>query len=141
MQLIGLRSSAEKPLDGGNSGGTSSPRVAAAGGAWVHAPPQRKSKRIGGSGTVSSPIPFLASGEDHCHLQQEKNTQITIDFKFSFCPDPFSGLVCCFHLLQAADLAAEEGDDVCRGGAGGRRRTDLGLWAPLCSGWSWVGVG
>jgi hypothetical protein len=62
----------------------SSPRAAAAGGAWVHAPPQRKSKRIGGSGTVSSPIPFPVGGEDHRHLQQEKNTQTTVDFKFFF---------------------------------------------------------
>jgi len=25
----------------------------------------------GGSSLASSPLPFLASGEDHCHLQQE----------------------------------------------------------------------
>jgi hypothetical protein len=136
VQLLGLRSSAEKPLDGGSSGSVSSPRAAAAGGAWVHAPPQRKSKRIGGSGTVSSPIPFPVGGEDHRHLQQEKNTQTTIDFKFFFYPDPFLGLVCCFLFLQATDLTAEEGDNVCGGGAGGRRRINLGLWAPLCSGWS-----
>jgi len=35
-----------------------------------------------------------------------------------------------------ADLAAEERDGVCAGGAEGRRRTDLGLWVQLCSGWS-----
>jgi hypothetical protein len=134
VQLLGLRSSVEKPLDGGNSGGASSPNVVAAGGAWVHAPPQRKSKRIRGSGTISSPIPFPSSCEDHHHLQQEKNAQTTIDFKFSFCPDSFLGMVCCFLLLQVADLAAKEGDGVCGGGAGGRLRTYLGLWVPLCSG-------
>jgi len=32
---------------------------------------------------ASSPLPFLAGGEDHCHLQQEKNTQTAVDFKFS----------------------------------------------------------
>lgn len=61
---------------------------------------------------------------------------MVVDFKCFFCPNSFSGLVGCpFLLLQQVDLAAEEGDDLCVGGAGGRRRTDLGLWAPLCSGW------
>jgi hypothetical protein len=46
------------------------------------------------------------------------------------------GLVCCFLFLQATYLTAEEVDNVCGGGAGGRRRINLGLWAPLCSGWS-----
>jgi hypothetical protein len=56
------------------------------------------------------------------------NAQTTVDFKFSFCPYPFSGLVCCsFLLLQVADLAAEERDDVCGGGAGERWRTDLAV--------------
>ena len=45
-------------------------------------------------------------------------------------------MVCCYFLLPASDLAVEERDDVCAGGAGGRRWTNLGLWAPLCSGWS-----
>jgi hypothetical protein len=130
LQLLGLRSNAEKPLDGGNSGGASSPWAAATGGAWTQSPPQRKSKQIGGSGTVSSPLPFPAGGEEHCHLQQEKNAQTIVDSKFYFCPDALSGLVCCCFLLQTADLEAEEGDDVCGGGDRGRRRTHLGLWAP-----------
>jgi hypothetical protein len=32
---------------------------------------------------LASSLPFLVGGEDHCHLQQEKNTQIAVDFKFS----------------------------------------------------------
>jgi hypothetical protein len=74
-----------------------------------------------------------------CNKRKMHKQQLILSFLFY--PDLLSGLVCCsFLLLQAADLAAEEGDDVCVGGAGGRQRTNLGLWALLCSGWSWVGV-
>jgi len=61
----------------GNSGGASSPRATVTGGAWVHAPPQEK-KATGGSGSTSSPLLFLAGGEDHRHLQntQKRNKQV-----------------------------------------------------------------
>jgi hypothetical protein len=84
---------------------------------------------------VSSLFPFPAGGEDHRHFcNKRKMHKQQLILSFLFYPDLLSGLVCCsFLLLQAADLAAEEGDDVCGGGAGGRRLTNLGLWVLLCS--------
>jgi hypothetical protein len=59
------------------------------------------------------------------------NAQTTIDFKFSFCPDPFSGLLLCsgllsFLLLQAADLAVVEGVLEAKATGGAARERDNG---------------
>jgi len=34
-----------------------------------------ENRETGQSRLASSPLPFLTGGEDHCHLQKEKNTQ------------------------------------------------------------------
>jgi len=72
-----------KPKDSRNSGGASSPRATATGGAWVHAPPPKiQTNREGGSATTSSPLPFLAGGGQRRYLQ---NTKKRKQQGFRFC--------------------------------------------------------
>jgi hypothetical protein len=59
----------------GNSGGASSPRATV-----THAPPQEKPSNRG-SGSTSSPLLFLAGGDNHRYLQKEE-TQKAVDFNF-----------------------------------------------------------
>ena len=49
------------------------PRAAATGGSCTHAPPQEKSQALGGSGRLSSPLPFWTGGEKQGHLQSQEN--------------------------------------------------------------------
>jgi len=128
-------------------------------GASSHAPPplaargftRRRTKtwKPGGSGSVSSPLPFPAGGEGLHHLQKSK-TPKPVDFnlcldRFRFCSlflflDLFSSVFFLLRGVRSFLLQPVAGLAVGRrrrcAGAGGRRRTDLGLWAPLCSGWS-----
>jgi hypothetical protein len=55
--------------------------------------------KIDGSGTSSSSLSSYAVDEGHRHLQQGKNAQTVVDFNFSFCAGPFSGLLLCSGLL------------------------------------------
>jgi hypothetical protein len=61
-----------------------------------------KSKQRGGAEMPSSHLHFPTCGEDHRHLQQEKNAQ-TVDFNFIF---SFSDLVLSplqIHLISVVD--------------------------------------
>jgi len=59
------------------------PLAATSGGAWAHYPPREKPGNRGWSVLASSPLPFPAGGEEHCHLQQEKNTSSCFILFFS----------------------------------------------------------
>jgi len=60
----------------------------------LHAPPppaargftrcRESNRETGHSRSASSPLSPYAGGEGHCHLQQQKNTQMAVGFNFSF---------------------------------------------------------
>ena len=67
----------------------------------VHAPPQESPSKQGVWNSFP-PLPFRASGEDHCHLQQEKNAQTTCFFKSFLDVSSFSAfsLLCLFFFYR-----------------------------------------
>jgi hypothetical protein len=57
------------------------PRATVTGGAWVHAPPH-KTWKPGGSGSVSSPLPFSAGGDNAvtCKTTKTQHRQLILVF-------------------------------------------------------------
>jgi hypothetical protein len=98
------------------------PRATATGGAWIHAPPPMKVTETGGSGTSSSSLSPYAGSD--LQQQQKRNNQLILVF-ISFVFE------ICFVLFSSSRFAVR--GCCCWGG----RRTDLSLWAPLCSGCYW----
>jgi len=84
-----------------NSGGASSPRTTAIGGAWVHAPP-RNPASVGRSVMASSSLHLPVGCGQHCYLQNTKKSNKQVCFSFVFrsapLPSPYSDLL---HLCKS----------------------------------------
>jgi hypothetical protein len=109
-----------------NSGGASSHAPPSLAVAWVHAPPH-KTWKPGGSGSVSSPLPFSAGGDNAVTCKTPKTQQASLFLSLDLFL-PLSDLLLSFFRWQIR--CEGEATVLGRGGVqallGGRRRTDLG---------------
>jgi hypothetical protein len=108
------------------------PRTTVTGGAGVHAPPH-KTWKPGGSGSVSSPLPFSAGGDNAVTCKTPKTQQASLFLSLDLFL-PLSDLLLSFFRWQIR--CEGEATVLGRGGVQALLEEEGGpiwvLWAPLC---------